>query len=88
MLGRGLVRVRGRSDDGLVRWSGECQVNVRESQVNVQVNLNLSLTLLDVKLVFAFLCKDGVKVQQHFFRKSSIGIIGNISVHLTRKVEG
>ena len=32
MLGKGLVRVMGRSDDG-------------------QVNLNLSLTLLDVKLV-------------------------------------
>ena len=37
------MRVRGRSDDGqVVKWtSGECHVN-----------LNLSLTLLDVKLVF------------------------------------
>ena len=42
------MRVRGRSDDGqVVRWgSGECQVNVRWTS-----NLNLSLTLVDVKLV-------------------------------------
>ena len=46
--GKGLVRVRGRSDDGqMVRWgSGEGQWNVRWTS-----NLNLSLTLVDVKLV-------------------------------------
>ena len=38
MLGKGLVMVRGRSDDGQVvrLMSGECKVNVRESQVNVR----------------------------------------------------
>ena len=56
MLGKGLVRVRGRSDDGqVVRWmSGECQVNVRwmsgECQVKpgeYQVNFRWSLNSLN-----------------------------------------
>ena len=84
MLGKGLVRVRGRSDDGqVVTWmSGECQGKPGERQVNFrwslnfinqgkvrvwwgseegqrkvrwwsggQVNLNLRLTLVDVKIV-------------------------------------
>ena len=36
MLGKGLVRVRGRSDDGqmMVRWSLECQGKPGERQVN------------------------------------------------------
>ena len=45
MLGKGLLRVRGRSDDGQV---------VRCTSGDRQVNLNLSLTLLDVKLVPLF----------------------------------
>ena len=56
-LGKGLVRVRGRSDDGqmMVRWSGERQGN-----------LNLSLTLVDVKLV-DFTIIDGVRSQDILF---------------------
>ena len=42
MLGKGLVRVRGRSDDGqVVRWiSGECQGKPGERQVNFRWSLN------------------------------------------------
>ena len=37
MLGKGLMRVRGRSDDGqVVRWSGEHQVNVKsQSELDI-----------------------------------------------------
>ena len=42
MLGKGLVRVRGRSDDGqVVRWSGECQGKPGKRQVNFRLSLNL-----------------------------------------------
>ena len=42
MLGKGLVRVRGRSDDGqVVTWmSGECQGKPGERQVNFRWSLN------------------------------------------------
>ena len=38
----------------MARWSGECQVNARQTSGERQVNLNLSLTLVDVKLVLDF----------------------------------
>ena len=36
----------------MVRWSGERQMNVSGMSGEQQVNLNLSLTLVDVKLVY------------------------------------
>ena len=44
----------------IVRWSGEAQVNVRYTS-----NLNLSLTLVDVKLVFP---KDKVTLHVRRYR--------------------
>ena len=39
-LCKGLVRVRGRSDDGQeVRWSGEVQVNVSEMSGERQISI-------------------------------------------------
>ena len=96
-----LVKGQGKAEGQMMdRWSGECQVNVRDSHVNARwtpgefqvddrwssgevenlLNLNLSLTLVDVKLLQNYV---GFVYRVFFFAMLTSFSIPSLQVCLT-----